>query len=37
MDRLRKLLAEVETAGDSDFDNEGKEPEDCFRREFFKS
>ncbi|GBM91231.1 hypothetical protein AVEN_274048-1 [Araneus ventricosus] len=34
MERLRKLLAEVETDEDPDFDNEGNGPEDGLEENF---
>ncbi|GBN18355.1 hypothetical protein AVEN_268156-1 [Araneus ventricosus] len=37
MQRLRKLLARVETDEDSDFDTEDNGPEDILEENFFKS
>ncbi|GBN55715.1 hypothetical protein AVEN_13218-1, partial [Araneus ventricosus] len=34
MERLHKLLAEIETDEDSDFDNEDNEPEDILEENF---
>ncbi|GBM49549.1 hypothetical protein AVEN_15710-1 [Araneus ventricosus] len=34
MERLRKIIAEIETAEDSDFDNEDNGPEDILEENF---